>query len=185
MPNSRGVLLYGPPAAGKDTITSQLVTLGPYSHFQRLKVGPGRTSGYRMGTVEQLATLREHGQVIYENRRYDSTYVVDRSELDAILHEQERVPVLHVGQVDAIRAICRGYPLTWTVVMVFCPREEAAKRLIGRHDARVDERLAVWDETLTEARSADPALFDLVLNTGAFEPTHTAAAIDWCQRHHL
>ncbi|MFJ8912311.1 kinase [Amycolatopsis sp. NPDC102389] len=180
MASSRGVLLYGPPAAGKDTITEQLITIGPYTHFQRLKVGPGRTSGYRMGTIEQLTSLRERGQVIYENQRYDSAYVVDRGELDSIVREHEQVPVLHIGQVDAIHAIRRGYPLIWTVVMVFCPREEAEKRLVERNDARVDERLSVWDETLAEA---DLALFDLVVNTGAFEPAHVATAIDWCQRH--
>lgn len=180
MPSSRGVLLYGPPAAGKDTITEQLVTIGPYTHFQRLKIGPGRTSGYRMGTSEQLTTLRERGQVIYENQRYDSTYVIDREQLDTIVREYERVPVLHVGQVDAIHAVCSGYPLPWTIVMLFCPRGEAEKRLIGRNDARVHERLAVWDATLAEA---DPTLFDLVLNTAAFEPAHAAGVIDWCLRH--
>lgn len=61
------------PAAGKDTITEQLLTVGPYTHFQRLKVGPGRTSDYRVGTSEQLTALRERGQVIYENQRYDAT----------------------------------------------------------------------------------------------------------------
>jgi len=183
MATSRGVLLYGPPAAGKDSITKQLAMLGPYAHFQRLKAGPGRSSGYRMSTLDQLAKLRERGEIIYENQRYDSTYVTDRGELDTIVLGHKQVPVLHVGQVDAIHTICRGYPLTWTVIMVFSPRDEAERRLKLRGDARVDERLAVWDETLAEVRGADPALFDLVLNTTAFTPAHAAALIDACQRY--
>lgn len=183
MPSSRGVLLYGPPAAGKDTITEQLIAIGPYAHFRRIKVGPGRTTGYRMGTLEQLAELRKQGEVIYENERYASTYVVDRAELDAILLKREQVPVIHIGQIQAVHAIRRGYPLDWATVMVFSPRQEAEKRLVERGDARVEERLTVWDETLVESRAADPALFDLVLNTATLDPTHTAEMIDWYQRH--
>src|SRR5258707_8438593 len=108
MANSRGILLYGPPAAGKDTITEQLATIGPYAHFQRLKVGPGRSSGYRMSTLDQLATLRGRGQIIYENQRYDSTYVVDRDELNAII-AQGQVPVLHMGQVQGVIAVHDRY----------------------------------------------------------------------------
>jgi ATP-dependent 26S proteasome regulatory subunit len=35
MSADRGVLLYGPPAAGKDTVTAELVanTQGSYAHF--------------------------------------------------------------------------------------------------------------------------------------------------------
>src|SRR2546427_5470191 len=68
VPVRQGVLLYGPPTAGKDTITAALTELDArYVPFIRLKIGSGRTKGYRMGTPEQLAELEAHGDVIYRN----------------------------------------------------------------------------------------------------------------------
>jgi guanylate kinase len=52
---SQGILLYGPPASGKDTITVELCELNQtYGAFERLKIGSGRTRGYRMGSADQL-----------------------------------------------------------------------------------------------------------------------------------
>ncbi|KPC90472.1 hypothetical protein [Streptomyces albidoflavus] len=54
----QGILLYGPPAAGKDTTTAALTELDEqYASFTRLKIGTGKTKGYRMGTPEQLTVL--------------------------------------------------------------------------------------------------------------------------------
>lgn len=75
----QGVVLYGPPASGKDTVTQSLADLDSrYRLFARLKVGSGKTAGYRMGTAEQLRQLETAGDVVYANSRYSSTYVIDR-----------------------------------------------------------------------------------------------------------
>jgi guanylate kinase len=80
----QGVILYGPPASGKDTVTSALTELNSkYAQFARLKVGTGKSAGYRMGTVEQLDELEAAGDVVYANARYGNTYVIDRPGVDA------------------------------------------------------------------------------------------------------
>jgi guanylate kinase len=101
---STGIVLYGPPAAGKDTVTRALRALDPrYQLFSRLKAGPGRTTGYRMTTTAAIDALHAQGEVIWESQRYGATYVIDRSGLRACL--ADHVSVLHVGQVDAVRAV--------------------------------------------------------------------------------
>ncbi len=76
---TRGLILYGPPASGKDTITHALAELDPtISLFRRLKAGPGRTGTYRMTTEPEISHLRAAGDVIWENSRYDAVYVIDR-----------------------------------------------------------------------------------------------------------
>lgn len=78
-PPVHGMILYGPPAAGKDTITAALRQLDPrYVLFQRIKAGPGRSTGYRMADADALDALRAAGDVIYEHQRYGATYVIDR-----------------------------------------------------------------------------------------------------------
>lgn len=52
------IILYGSPAAGKGTVTKALTRLGnSYRLYQRLKVGPGRTAGYRMATLSREADI--------------------------------------------------------------------------------------------------------------------------------
>lgn len=144
----RGVILYGPPASGKDAVTAALTALDPtYQHFYRLKAGTGRTSGYRLTSAESIETLRARGDVLWENSQYGALYVVDRPALCANLFYC--VPVVHVGQLDAVTAISSAVPdAHWAVVHLWCPRPIAEQRLAARGDGvDVSERLRVWDAT--------------------------------------
>jgi guanylate kinase len=166
----QGVIFYGPPAAGKDTVTGALCQLDQrYTQFQRLKVGPGRTAGYRMTTEQHLQELRAAGEVIWENHRYGATYVVDRPQLLALLDVQ--VPVVHLGQPEAIEAVKSAVPRArWLVVYLWCPRPVAATRIAARGTGDVEARLQAWDET----ESIDA---DLTLNTGAMSAADAAAEV--------
>jgi guanylate kinase len=97
----RGILLYGPFAAGKDTITAALHAMDArYVQFPRVKVGGNTHGGYRNITEAELDAYREHGDIIWENRRYGAVYAVDRSELERRLNH--KIPIVHLGQIDAL-----------------------------------------------------------------------------------
>lgn len=165
------VLLHGPPAAGKDTTTDALAELdGRYRRYLRLKVGAGRTSDYRMTTLSHVNALRESGDIIWENRRYDALYVIDRTSLADMLAVS--IPVLHVGQTEAVRAVTASVPATqWVVVSLWCPRDVAAERIAERGTGDMAARLCAWDETepLPDA--------DLSINTAHVHPAEVAEAI--------
>jgi guanylate kinase len=168
---TRGVILYGPPAAGKDTITEALHKLDPrYSLFRRLKAGGGKTTGYRMTTSAALGELRENGDLIWENSRYGAVYAVDRP---ALLDDLAAgYPVLHLGQVEAIDAVTKATPgANWTVVHIWCPRDIAKKRLTARNPEDVKDRLQAWDQTV----SIDCA--DLTIDTAQAAPDAVAEEI--------
>lgn len=175
-----GVILYGPPAAGKDTITRALTEIDSrFTPFRRLKVGAGRTTGYRMASQADLALLRERGELIYANDRYEATYAVDRPGLDEVV-DCGGYPVVHLGQVSGIAAVIAEYPIDWQVVGLWCPRDESAQRLSGRGDDMSAQRLAAWDATLTDFRSADPALFTLIVNTASISADRAARMVASC-----
>lgn len=138
MPPS-GILLFGAPASGKDTVTHALSALDDrYVHFQRLKAGEGRTEGYRVCTREQIDDLRDRGLIVYENVRYDSLYAIDRPALEALL-AQDLIPVVHLGQLDGVYALIR-HPALWLPVLLHCRREtaeptSAGARLCRHHGA--------------------------------------------------
>lgn len=168
---SVGVLLYGPPASGKDTVTAALHTLDPqYSLFPRLKCGGGRTDGYRVVDRASLEELNTAGDIIWRNDRYGATYAVDRTGL--IDHLQTGTPVVHLGQPAAIEAITNAVPQTrWFVVELWCDRPTAAERLRRRGISDVAERLRVWDAT---PRLAPPAT---TLDTAVITPSDAAQLI--------
>lgn len=144
---NQAVILYGPPASGKDTVTKYLITQG-FAHFERLKHGPGRTAGYRMINASELARIMSTSDgVLWLNSRYDSTYVVDRTHLTAILASGQ-VPILHLGQPEAIDAIRRATSdVRWLVVELWCPREIAIRRMIDRATNDLPERIQAYDDT--------------------------------------
>lgn len=167
----RGVILYGPPAAGKDTVTTALHELDSgYKLFRRLKAGSGRTSGYRMTDEATLDMLHRRGEVVWENRRYGARYVIDGPSLVQKLHDG--IPIVHLGQREAVAAVTRAVPdARWLVVSLWCPRKVAEQRIIARKTGDTTERLSAWDatETLTEA--------DLTLNTDDLTPRLAAERI--------
>jgi guanylate kinase len=173
----KGIVLYGPPAAGKDTVTAALAQLDRrYGQFARLKVGSGKSAGYRMGTAEELAALEAAGDVVYANSRYGNTYVIDRPGLTMAF--AAGVPVLHLGQVDGIRALVDGYPGNWTAVLLWCPREVTAQRSKGRGDADTAARLAAWDATREDLDAHPDMVWDLTVDTADTSPEESARLID-------
>ncbi|MEV5620364.1 phosphotransferase-like protein [Streptomyces bacillaris] len=173
----QGVILYGPPASGKDTVTTALSDLDPtYAQFARLKVGSGKAVGYRMGTAQQLHQLEVAGEVVYANSRYGNTYAIDRPGVDAAF--AAGVPVVHLGQVDGIRALVSGYPADWSAVLLRCPREVTEQRSAGRGDSDTVARLAAWDATREDLDAHPDMAWDLAIDTTEASPQDAARLID-------
>jgi guanylate kinase len=166
------VILYGPPAAGKDTITKALTRLDEsYQLYQRLKVGTGRTAGYRMTTLSHVDALRSAGSVLWETHRYDALYVVDRTSLTDML--EICIPVVHVGHIGAVTAVTAALPpaTPWITAWLWCPRDIAAARIAARDTRDTAARLRAWEQTapLPDA--------DISINTADVPPAEAAAAI--------
>lgn len=162
------VILYGPPASGKDTVTTELSRVDPeYRLFERLKAGPGRQDGYRMVGAEVLDNLRSTGELVWENSRYDARYAIDRTAIERAA--ESCVPVVHVGQPEAVVAVKNAVnSMRVVVVELHYDRREAAKRIEARSTGDLPARLAAWDATprLTDA--------DVRINTSLTTP-HEAA----------
>lgn len=170
------VILYGPPASGKDTITATLAQLDPrYTAYQRLKIGGGNTRSYRLATPADVARLHASGGVLYQNERYGNTYLVDRPHLTALL-DAGQVPVLHLGQIAGIHAVT-AYPARWITVLLWCSRETTAQRAAARGSTDIDARLQVWDETAEDLTLAAATDFAARLDTDTTTPTRAAESI--------
>jgi guanylate kinase len=171
-----GVILYGPPASGKDTVTTELRKLSSiYVHFEKFKVGEGQTSEYRLVSEERLTELRNRGLIVHEVTRYGATYAVDSVRLDELFND-ELLPVIHMGQVAGVEAL-HQHGGRWLDVLLWCPRDVAAERLKMRGSSDISERLSVWDQTLTDLGPSEESRFTLSIRTDALTPATSAAVI--------
>ncbi|WP_324191429.1 kinase [Nocardia elegans] len=142
------MILYGAPASGKDTVTREITKQdSAFRLFRRIKVGAGRTSGYRISSRAELSRLREDSQVIWENNRYGADYAIDRPGLVAMF-DDDLIPVVHAGQTGVVDALRDAMPdIRWTVIQLRCSRSTAERRIIDRGTGDTAERLAAWDNT--------------------------------------
>jgi guanylate kinase len=171
-----GVILYGPPASGKDSVTVELCNISDaYAYFEKLKIGEGRTSGYRLVSEGSLANLRNRGLIVHEVARYGATYAVDALGLDE-LFAAGRVPIVHMGQMAGVNAV-RQHKARWLDVLLWCSRDIAAERLRARGSIDIDERLAAWNATLEDLDSVAEPQFTLSIRTEAVAPATAAALI--------
>lgn len=178
----RGILLYGPPASGKDTVTAALGALDArYVPFSRLKIGSGKTDGYRPGTPEHLADLEARGDVIYRNERYGNVYVVDRPGLERAM-VGTGIPVIHLGQMAGMDEVSVRFPARWARVLLWCSRESSAERSRQRGDADTAARLAAWEATEADLAAHPHARWDVRVETDTTAPQDTARIIDTALR---
>jgi guanylate kinase len=162
---STGLILYGPPAVGKDSITAALTRLDPrYELLRRLKVGSGRHDGYEVCSADELERMAEAGEVLYRNSRYGNEYAVGLPSLWAAVG-RDVVPVAHLGQLAGITAL-RRYPLIrWHTVLLWCAEDVTVCRSEHRGDPDVRHRLAAWQETRADLARQPSFAFDLVVRT--------------------
>jgi guanylate kinase len=172
-----GIILYGPPASGKDTVTIALGGQDPrLVRFARLKIGEGRGPGYRMVTVEQVRRLDAAGEVIYRNDRYNSSYLVDRPGLGSVF-AAGRIPIVHLGQIAGVNALVTGCPAVWLTVRLDCPRAVTEQRSVLRGDTDTPARLAAWDATAADLRANPEVEWHLCLRTDQRSVAESAQAI--------
>ncbi|MEV4248495.1 guanylate kinase [Streptosporangium canum] len=166
MSGPQGIVLYGPPASGKDTITAALTRLNPrFMLLPKLKVGTGRAAGYEFVSAEHLDKLRDAGRLLVETRRYGNVYAIDRQTIED-RQAAGYVPIVHMGNVADLRRLIGRVPDGWLRVLLWVPRAVTEQRSQGRGDADTGKRLTAWDETLADLEAnTDAGFFHLRLHT--------------------
>ncbi|MFH8514611.1 guanylate kinase [Streptomyces gelaticus] len=173
------VVLYGPPTAGKDTVTAVLCSADPrFQLVSKLKHGTGRSDGYRFVTADELEDLRHQGRIVVETPRYGNIYAVDHLSLTEP-QEQGLVPVTHIGNVTDMRTLLNRTPATsWLRVLLWVPRNVCKERSGERGDIDTPKRLDAWDETAQDVLGSDVRdLFDVVVRTDRTDPVTAAKQI--------
>jgi guanylate kinase len=172
------LVLYGPPAVGKSTVTNALTDLDARFRLHPVvKAGAGRTAGYRTVSGDRFAELAAAGRLVVTWERYGARYGVARSALVAALDEGH-VPVVHLGSVAAVRTLTATAAVRWTVVQLWARREVCAARARARATGDLAARLRAYDES---ARLDDLAA--ITVNTGVTNPAETARRVRCAVTH--
>jgi guanylate kinase len=171
------LLLSGPPACGKDTITQALGALdGRFRLFPKLKVGTGRSQGYRMILAEGLQGLQTRGLILQRHERYGNTYAVDAPGLDEMWRRGDW-PVIHVGRRANLDAFA-PFRLRALSVLLWASEAVTRRRLEARDPRDVARRMAAWREEIDDLAGDGPErCFDMAFDTGEAPPILVAEAI--------
>lgn len=172
-----GVILYGPPTSGKDTVTAELARQDArYTLLPKLKVGTGRSTGYRYVPSTELDKLRTTGRLVVETHRYGNVYAIDRDAIAALV-EADRVPIIHMGNLADLQRLRAAVPLDWTTVLLWIPRAVCADRSKHRGDVDTPKRLQAWNETRNDLQATNTPIFNLIIHTDQADPAETARRI--------
>lgn len=156
----KGLVLIGPPAAGKDTITDIVEQRSNLRLLKKAKAGSGRSAGYRLVSMEEFDECVARGEMVSTVERYGNRYGVMRADVAAIQQAGD-IPVIHTASVEeALTLAADGMALC----LIWCSRSESADRLRHRDQSTVDERLAVWDQ-LQDDLDVIAKHLDLVIDT--------------------
>ncbi|MFJ8585200.1 guanylate kinase [Streptomyces sp. NPDC093595] len=157
-------------------MTAELSRIRPeFTLFERLKAGPGRTTGYRLTTAEHIAELSRAGELLYRNARYDAEYAIDRAGVSELV-EHGLIPVLHMGQVAGASAV-EAFPIHWVKVLLWCPLDVTEARCKLRGDKDLEARLKVWHETRQDLLDHAKEPWSVVIETQLHSPAESASII--------
>ncbi|MCX4513280.1 guanylate kinase [Streptomyces sp. NBC_01619] len=157
-------------------MTAELSRILPeFTLFERLKAGPGRTTGYRLTTAEHITELSRAGELLYRNARYDAEYAIDRAGVSELV-EHGMIPVLHMGQVAGASAV-EAFPIHWVKVLLWCPLDVTEARCKLRGDKDLEARLKVWHETRQDLLGHAKEPWSVVIETQLHSPAESASII--------
>lgn len=172
------VVLLGGPAVGKDTITESLRGLHlEYRLFRKIKIGSGRSAGYRVQNQDALDGLRDAGLIISEVLRYGNSYVIDSPTLSD-MWDRGYIPVVHTASVvEAQKLVNLDHPKV-SVLFLTCPESDVRSRLTGRGGSNIEERIKVGRELENQIQVLpNNTLIDARLTTHDKSPEETARQI--------
>jgi hypothetical protein len=177
-PAYRGVVLAGPPASGRRTTAFALTSLRrSYAHYPALTPARQALVDAAQATRRQLDELRSWAQLFAESTCDGVGYAYDRERLNK-LRDQGRIPVACVDDVDVLRAFEQEAD-DWLPVLLWCPREEAERRLADARDVHatpVSAWLRRWDRS-TKKLLREPLRFPLSIRTDRMDPVHVAQIV--------
>lgn len=170
--------LYGPPASGRDAVTTELAALDSrFTLFERLRVSTDPKPGLGNISPADANARVARGQVLYERAQDGSRsrYIVDRAELDR-LTSAALFPVLHLDEIGGVRAVMIRSG-QWLAVRLHCSRDTTLNRSRERGDTDTPTQLAAWDQAAEDLARNEAFPFALRLDSDRLSAHQSARMI--------
>lgn len=136
-----GIVLAGPPGAGKRTTAFALTALGRrYERLPALTTARESTLDIERATPAHIDELRAWAQVLHESDRQGGAHVYDHERLRAI-RDAGRFAVVTLDTTSALDAFARESP-DWLAVLLHGPYDQARTTVARRSWARTERGLA-------------------------------------------
>ncbi len=176
------VLLYGPPASGKDTITQLLQNRNNiFFHFKKHKVYPGDQQiqtknqlSYFHISMNRFLNMIANGEFLQFHWRYKSFYGVSKVLMDDSL-SNGKIPIVHVGKIYDLLELTDVLEAKLIIILVWETLDVISKRLKFRHKGDNDEISFRLNHYLNEIESLSKLnleeIFDFVIKNSSADNT--------------
>lgn len=178
------VILCGPPASGKDTITTALKGLGDYEKVRLHRTGPRPKEGYIHVDDEQFEILKRENHFIEHHTTYGRQYGVSIGEL-LITSIKHKYSVIHLGSPKQALEIKKNLPQDIVkIIYLWNTRTELQERLHLRYQDNADEilrRMAVAAQEMADFKEVGLEAVDLAIKNNNI--AETVQIIHECMAH--
>ena len=166
------ILLCGPPASGKDTITTLLARKNNiFRHFRKHRVPP-RENGknnppsYIRVSIDEYLTMIRDNEFVQFHQRYGRFYGVSRKTLEKHLRDGQ-IPIIHTGKVYDLMELDASFGNNSAKILLWESKENIRERLKLRHpgDPReIQRRLQSYDDEISSLSKINlEKIFDIVI----------------------
>jgi len=154
------LLLSGPPASGKDTVSHELINRNNrFVLFKKHRAGGETNSGYIDISTAQFKEMEAQNKFIQSHLRYGRLYGVSRDGIEKTL-AYGKIPIIHTGRIENLVKLKDVFGQKCIAIHLWEHRDILAERIRKRHNnaEEISARITALDEEIYD-QSKKKAMF--------------------------
>ncbi len=167
------ILLCGPPASGKDSITEAICKIDEgFYHFKKHRAINGKTYMHRNNyidiTKDEFKKMIENDEFIQYHERYNRYYGISKKAMADGISKNLNM-IIHTGRIENLQELKKKINENTISILLWAPMDILRQRLVKRHhnnENEISRRLIAAQEEFIDLTKIDlKKSFDAIIKT--------------------